>query len=104
MILMRPSLHTPYTEKWTVFVVIVVPAQSAPITTSVVSSNPAHNEAYWIQHYVIMLVSEFQRSFFSPVSPTSKADGQDMANILLEVVLNTITQNAKHRKYRFSFS
>jgi hypothetical protein len=55
--LMQPSLHTPYTQKWTVFVVIVVPVQSAPITTSVVSSNHAHSEAHRIQHYVIMLVS-----------------------------------------------
>jgi hypothetical protein len=40
--------------------------------------------------------------FFS-VSPTNKADGQDMANILLKVALNTITQNAKHGKYRLIF-
>ena len=27
--------------------------QSVPITTNVVSSNPAHGEVYSIQHYVI---------------------------------------------------
>jgi hypothetical protein len=31
--------------------------QSAPITTSVVSSNPVHGEVYSIQHYVIKFVS-----------------------------------------------
>jgi hypothetical protein len=31
--------------------------QSAPITTNVVSSNPAHDEVYSMQHYVIMFVS-----------------------------------------------
>jgi len=32
--------------------------QSVPITTKVVSSNPAHGEAYSIQHYVIKVVSD----------------------------------------------
>ena len=72
LIRIRPSLHTPYTNKRTVFVVIVVPVQSAPITTSVVSSNHAHSEAYWIQHYVIMLVSDFQPVVFSPFPPPIK--------------------------------
>ena len=31
--------------------------QSVPITTNVVSSNPAHGEVYSIQHYVIKFVS-----------------------------------------------
>ena len=34
--------------------------QSVPITTNVVSSNPAHGEVYSIQHYVIKFVSELQ--------------------------------------------
>ena len=32
--------------------------QSVPITTKVVSSNPAHGEVYSIQHHVIKLVSD----------------------------------------------
>jgi hypothetical protein len=31
--------------------------QSVPITTNVVSLNPAHGEVYLIQHYVIKFVS-----------------------------------------------
>jgi hypothetical protein len=30
-----------------------LPAQSMPITTNVVSSNPAHGEVYSIQHHVL---------------------------------------------------
>jgi hypothetical protein len=30
-----------------------LPVQSVPITTNVVSSNPAHGEVYLIEHYVI---------------------------------------------------
>jgi hypothetical protein len=32
--------------------------QSVPITTKVVSSNPAHDKLYLIQHYVIKVVSD----------------------------------------------
>ena len=32
--------------------------QSVPITTNVVSSNPAHGEVYSIQHYVIKFFSD----------------------------------------------
>jgi len=35
--------------------------QSVPITTKVVSSNPAHGEMYLIQHYVIKFVSDLQQ-------------------------------------------
>ena len=31
-----------------------------PITTKVVSSNPVHDEAYSIQHYVIKFVSDLR--------------------------------------------
>ena len=31
-----------------------------PITTKVVSSNPAHVEVYFIQHYVIKFVSDLR--------------------------------------------
>jgi hypothetical protein len=35
--------------------------QSVPITTKVVSSNPAHGEVYPIQHYVIKFVCEVRQ-------------------------------------------
>jgi hypothetical protein len=35
--------------------------QSVPVTTNVASSNPAHGEVYWIQHYVIKFVSDLQQ-------------------------------------------
>ena len=34
-----------------------LPMRSVPITTKVVSSNPAHGEAHSIQHYVIRLIA-----------------------------------------------
>jgi hypothetical protein len=48
--------------------------QSVPITTKVVSLNPAHDDVYWIQHYVITFVS----------------DRHNITEILLKVALNTI--------------
>jgi hypothetical protein len=39
----------------------IIPIQSVPITTKVVSSNPAHGEVYSIQHYVIKFVSDLQK-------------------------------------------
>ena len=51
---------------WAVMVVIVwwldlLPVQSVPITTKVVSSNSIHGEIYSIQHYVIKLVSDLRQ-------------------------------------------
>ena len=60
--------------------------QSVPITTNVVSSNPAHDhigEVFLIQHYV---------GFF-PVSSSNQIDRHDITEILLKVTLNTITPN-----------
>jgi hypothetical protein len=37
-----------------------LPLQSLPITTKIVSSNPAHAEVYSIQHYVIKFVSDLR--------------------------------------------
>jgi hypothetical protein len=47
-----------YSRKAVVVVIIwqldlQLPVRSVPITTKVVSSNPAHSEMYSIQHYVI---------------------------------------------------
>jgi hypothetical protein len=38
-----------------------LPVQSVPITTEVVSVNPALGEVYSIQHYVINFVSDLQQ-------------------------------------------
>jgi hypothetical protein len=38
-----------------------LPAQSVPITTEVVSSNPVHGEVYSIQQYVIKFVSDLRQ-------------------------------------------
>ena len=35
--------------------------QSMPITTKVVSANPAHGKVYLIQHYVIKFVSDLRQ-------------------------------------------
>ena len=37
-----------------------LPMQSVPITTNVVSSNPAHGEVYSIQQYKIKFVSDLR--------------------------------------------
>jgi hypothetical protein len=41
--------------------VFLLPVQSVPITTEVLSSNPTHDEVYLIQHYVIKFVSDLQQ-------------------------------------------
>jgi len=74
-----------------------LPVHSVPITTKAVSLNHVHGEVYSIQHYVIKFVSDVQLvdGFrFSPgtrVSSTNKADHHDITEMLLKVVLNTIT-------------
>jgi hypothetical protein len=58
-------------------------------------SNPAHDEVYLKQHYVIKFVSELRQVdvFFSgkPVFSTNKTDRHDITEIFLKVVLKTIT-------------
>jgi hypothetical protein len=44
------SLRKDYSSDW-----------SMPITTKVASSNPIHDKAYWIQHYVIKFVSDLRQ-------------------------------------------
>ena len=73
-----------------------VPMQSVPITTDVLSLNPAHGKVYSIQHYVIKFVSDLQHVggflwvvwFIPPIKPTE---------ILLKVASNTITPNPRTR-------
>jgi hypothetical protein len=38
-----------------------LPVQTVPITSKVVSSNPAHGEVYSIQHYVRKCVSDLRQ-------------------------------------------
>jgi len=62
-----------------------------PITTKVVSSNPAHGEVYSMQHYVIKLSVTCR--WFSPCNPvfSINATGRHyIAEILLKVALSTI--------------
>ena len=64
-----------------------LPMQSVPTTTKFVNLHPTHGEAYSIQHYVIKL-SGWWFSLGTLVSSTNKTDHHE---ILLTVVLNTIT-------------
>ena len=38
-----------------------LPVQSMPITIKVVSSNPVHDDVYWMLHYVMKFVSDFRQ-------------------------------------------
>jgi hypothetical protein len=38
-----------------------LPLQSVPITTNIVSLNPAHGDVYLIQHYVIKFISDLRQ-------------------------------------------
>ena len=59
----------------------------------IVRSNPAHDEVYSIQHYVMKFISDLRQvgRFFSgiPVFSTNKTDRHDIAEILLKVALST---------------
>jgi len=59
--------------------------QSVPITTNVVSSNPAHDWVNLIQNYVIKFVSDLRQAF------TNKTNCHDKTELLLKVALNNIT-------------
>jgi len=73
-----------------------LPMQSVPITTYVVSWNPAKGEVYSIQHYVIKFVSDLQQvnsnlcvlRFPKPI----KLNATILTEILLKVAL-TLTSN-----------
>jgi hypothetical protein len=51
--------------------------QSVPITTNVMSSNPAYGKVCLIQHYVIKFVNDWF-SPGTPVSSTNKTDHYDI--------------------------
>jgi hypothetical protein len=57
----------------------------------IVSSNPAHGEVYAIQHYVIKFLSDMRQVGVFSVYSTNKTNRHDITEILLRVVLNTIT-------------
>ena len=63
--------------------------QSVPITTNVVSLNPAQARCY---RYNIKFVSDLQQvGSFLPFRTPKKLDRHNITEILLKVVLNTIT-------------
>jgi hypothetical protein len=64
-----------------------LPVQSVPITTKVVSSNPAHGEVYSIQ-----------KSPGTLVSSINKTDRHDVAEILLKVALMHLKPNKNNLK------
>jgi hypothetical protein len=68
--------------------------QLVPITTKAVRSNPAHDEVYSIQHFVIKFCQWFAIGrWFSPGTPvscTNKTDRYHITELLLKVALNTI--------------
>ena len=59
------------------------------------SLNPAHDEVYLIQHYMIMLLGYLRHISGFPlgtrISTTNKTDCHDIIEILLKVALNSIT-------------
>ena len=65
-----------------------------PITTKVVSSNPANCEIYSI-HYVIKFVIQVSGVFWVLRFSTIKTDRHDITEILLKVVLSIITLTLK---------
>ena len=66
--------------------------QSVPISTEVVSSNPAHGEVHSIQHYIIKSVTCDRSVVFST---TNKTDCHYINEILLKEALNTTTLTPK---------
>jgi hypothetical protein len=69
--------------------------QTVPITTNVVSSNPAHGEVYSILHFVMKFVIDLRQvgrwsSLGTPVSFTNKTDRNEITEMLLKVALNAI--------------
>jgi hypothetical protein len=55
------SYHRKYHMTWTCFKRSYLPVQSVPITTKVMSSNPAPCEVYSIQLYMIKFVSDLRQ-------------------------------------------
>jgi hypothetical protein len=66
-----------------------------PITTNVVTSHPPPGEVYSIQHHVIKFVSDLWQVggfiWVLRLPSNNKTDSNDITEILLKEVLNTIT-------------
>ena len=71
--------------------------QSVPITTDVVSSNPAQGEVYKIMWWSFSVTCGMS-VVFSRYSSTNKTDYHDITEILLKVALNTIKLNQTKTK------
>ena len=76
--------------------------QSVLITTKAVSSNPVHCEVYSIKHYVIKFVSDLRHVGGTLGTSTNITDRHDIAEILLNVALNTIA--TPHMPFNFVIS
>ena len=74
--------------------------QSVPVTTKVVSFNPAHWDIYLMQHYMLKFVIVLhQVGGFCPgtlVYTTKKTDCHDITEIFLKVALSTITLTLRY--------
>jgi hypothetical protein len=65
--------------------------QSVPITTDVVSYNPAQGEKYNIMRLGLSMIWGRSVVFLgTPVSSTHKTDRHDITEILLKMALSTI--------------
>jgi hypothetical protein len=75
-----------------------------PITTKIVSSNPAQARCTRLQHYALKFVSDFRQvcGFLGVLrfSFTSNTDCHHITEILLKVVLNTINQTVTCRNLK----
>ena len=97
---MDPSLQMSTTTKSGGIVVVIIwwldlqlPMRSVPITTNVVSLNPAHGKLYTTLCDKVCqgLVAVLWFSLGTLVFSTNKTDRHDITEVLLKVALNTIT-------------
>jgi hypothetical protein len=90
-----------YIHRIVVGLTAACPIQSVPITTKVVSSNPAQTRFTRLNIIVCDKVCQWLAagqwfSLGTPVSSTNKTDRHDITEILLKVSLNTIN-STNHR-------
>jgi hypothetical protein len=81
-----------------------LPVQSVPITTKVVSLNPAHGEVLdtaFCDKVCQRLETGCWFSLGTPFSSTNKTEGHNITEILLKVKLNTITQSMYCNSFSF---